>query len=317
MPILREDPFLKRHHAPCFSPATTLAAILALGSIGLPYVILSSGLLWPQSGTFVEQPRVTYAGQMVLLLAGSTGTATTPLSIAWSTDADYNAKFASSSRVVTLETAEIDVDGDGKNDYLGFNITVPLISSEQVAHAYAAFSFQYELSSQVQFQMQSLALLSASTPLPLPAALYIDGDLALTQRALLSSSNKLAYDRLALDLSSAAATFTWEALVASYADRDVRTAFSPSIPIWTSGRASAAPFVFTGRIRYPSTIARYHPDTAEIVKQVWVEYLVVFVGIAVVLRWVFGVLLRSGVVRTSLRIDRVPRVGAGAKEHVF
>ncbi|KAJ3174708.1 hypothetical protein HDU87_006957 [Geranomyces variabilis] len=317
MPILREDPFLKRHYAPCFSPATALAAILAVASIGLPYVILAFGSFWPAFGTFVEQPRVAYEGQMVLLLAGTTGAATTPLSIMWSTDANYNANFALSSRVVTLETAEIDVDGDGKNDYLNFNITVPLTSSEQVAHVYAAFSFQYGLSSQLQFQMQSLALLSTSTPSPSPTALYIDGDLALTQRVLLSSSNKLAYDTPALDLTSTAASFTWEALVASYADRDVRTVFNPSTPIWTSGAVSAAPFVFTGRIRYAQTTVTYSPSTAEVVKQVWVEYVVLFAGVAIVLRWVLGSLLRSGAVRTSLRIDRVPRVGAGAKEHVF
>ncbi|TPX58741.1 hypothetical protein PhCBS80983_g02932 [Powellomyces hirtus] len=320
MPILRAEPFLKNYYATWLSPASCLAILLYVGMFLLPFIIaFASGSFWIKVNTFLEQPSVVYTHELALLLEGASSTGN-PVGIVWSSNQDYNDVFRSNFRVATVQTSEIDGDSDGINDYMTFDISVPLLPTETINGARIAFFFQYSLSDKLRLRMQTLGIVSDSTALTTPSSIYVDGDLVLLQRNLLLRQDNFQYDKPVVNFTEArgadASALSWSRIVSRYADRDVRTIFQHEKPVWTAGRSTTEAFKISGRVRYPRQAVRYLPGLWEVLKYGWIQYLAYFILVGTILHWVMGLAYHRQIVRTSMRVDPLPRY-SGFKEHAF
>uniref|UniRef100_A0A3B3Q9S8 Transmembrane protein 231 n=1 Tax=Paramormyrops kingsleyae TaxID=1676925 RepID=A0A3B3Q9S8_9TELE len=86
-----------------------------------------------------------------------------------------------------------------------------------------------------------------------------------------------------------ASTYNLADIMEAYQERNVTTFLSSPAPVWTIGRASAAPFKLKAVIRYPVEIIRYPlrgttlPGFWEMVKFAWIQY----VSVLLIFLWVF------------------------------
>ena len=63
------EPYCKRHYAGIFSAAVAYRVIIPILAIIVSFVIaLATGDLWIKNSTFLEQPRVTFGYDIVLIL---------------------------------------------------------------------------------------------------------------------------------------------------------------------------------------------------------------------------------------------------------
>ncbi|TPX67413.1 hypothetical protein SpCBS45565_g03791 [Spizellomyces sp. 'palustris'] len=321
MPILHNEPFARRYHAPLISTASLLGALAAIAILILPFVFAYvSGSFWLKQNSFREQPQVMYKHEFMLLLEGVDRVSNNPVAVVWSSSPLYNQLHERTSRVAALQTSQIDVQRDGKYDYITFSASIPLLPTEAITHVRLALFFQYSLSERLRLQMQSMALFDSSTALP-ASSVYVDGDLRLVQRELLKRyGDNAAYNIPVVNFTKAIGpdpnALTWSSIMAGYARRDVRTNFAYETPIWTTGRAPTEPFVVSGRVAYSTDTIQYLPGAWEVLKNGWIQYLAYLILVGAVISWILGFAFRNQVVRTAVRVDQMPRYG-GFKAHAF
>ncbi|KAJ3113428.1 hypothetical protein HDU96_003401 [Phlyctochytrium bullatum] len=99
----------------------------------------------------------------------------------------------------------------------------------------------------------------------------------------------------------------WGNVISAFLDRNVRTTFEVSQPLWQHPRAAAQPFVLSGRVRFPEEKVLYRPGAFEVIKFAWMQYLAHAVVVGVLCRWVFVWAIRCQVVPTYVVVDVLPR----------
>ncbi|KAJ3104284.1 hypothetical protein HDU97_009360 [Phlyctochytrium planicorne] len=278
---------------------------------------------------------------LLLVLEGTTGPAgTAPLTLFYSNNPDINLLFEDNVRAVPIiKTTELDFNRDGLQDQLQFNITMPLLPNDSILRVRLALILRYELTSRFRFKMQTLALLDESTGIP-SQSLQVDGDLRIFQRNLLNTDeDSVQFDAPIVDLFGSGIgssqgwapldeTFgrsalgrwergrrgmgqAWSQIVASFLERNVRTTFAFTSPIWQSPRGQSEPFTLTGRVRFPEDKFLYRPGSLEVIKFGYIQFLAHFVLVASVCRWIFVWAIKSQIVATHVAVDVLPRYQPG------
>ncbi|KAJ3299027.1 hypothetical protein HK104_010042 [Borealophlyctis nickersoniae] len=227
MIALFSQPYARRFYAPLISTASiiTLAAFVAL--LILPFVFAyASGSFWLKENTFRQQPSIRYTDQLLLLLEGtdtSSGTAT-PTALAWSTSVLYNQAVDANARVTTIQTAEVDEDFDGLNDYMTFTLSTPLKDTESITHVRLALVLNYQLQATLRLSMTSLLVIDASTAIP-SSSLHVDGDVNLVQRVLVKGqTDNTLYDAPPINFTQIIGVdgnaARWKNILGEYNQRD-------------------------------------------------------------------------------------------------
>ncbi|KAJ3194588.1 hypothetical protein HK101_002345 [Irineochytrium annulatum] len=319
MYTLLSVPFNRHFRASVCSQATAFGIVLAAVTVIIPYVVaILSQSFWLKENSFREQPSVLYTHALLLYVEGQTHSPsnlvqTQQLSLFFSTDPGMNSLFEDGVRAVaSIKTAERDYDRDGMADALHFSVLVPLLDQDDVMRVRIVFLLQYELMTVCRLSMQSLAIIDEGTTLP-AQSLYLDGDLRLTQRRILSAGvDDITYDRPAVNFSVATSgpdtmSLSWNRILGAYADRDVRTEVNLARPSWTHGRGSGQPLNITGRIRYPEDRVFYRPGPFEVVKFAWVQYLALLAIVGFITGSMFHWAVKYQIVPTHVIVDGMPR----------
>ncbi|KAJ3210026.1 hypothetical protein HDU67_005709 [Dinochytrium kinnereticum] len=314
---------------------------------------------WLKESSFREQPAVLYMKDLLLVLEGSTGSNSSsevPLVLFYSNNPEINVLFEDNVRAVpTIKTSELDFNRDGLADQLLFNISMPLLPSDRILRARLALILRYELTSRFRLKMQTMALIDESTSIP-AQSLTVDGDLRLFQRGLLDTvSDNIQFDTPVIDYFGTSGSSTrnwapvdagvgasslsisvarnggmaggkrgmaqaWSQVVGAFLDRNVRTTYLFTNPLWLSPRAQSEPFALTGRIRFPEDRIAYRPGALEVIKFAWIQFLAHFVVVATLCRWIFVWSIKCQIVSTHVAVDVLPRhhtVASGFKTYPF
>ena len=99
---------------------------------------------WLKENTYEEQPRIRYKRQLLLMASGSTATSDQAYWI-FGTHPSYNRLSPANFKMCTVQVAEVDSNFDGINDYLLFNVTIPLALNERIYQVQLALIFEYQL----------------------------------------------------------------------------------------------------------------------------------------------------------------------------
>uniref|UniRef100_A0A3P8NV42 Transmembrane protein 231 n=1 Tax=Astatotilapia calliptera TaxID=8154 RepID=A0A3P8NV42_ASTCA len=232
----------------CTKATLFLVVVLCLTYIPPLLVAYRSQGFWIKRSTYEEQPVVRFQYQTLLVAA----TSTRGEYVAWSTFPQLNNMLGANLRIPAVTVREEDQNQDGKLDLLVFQLQLPLKPNEQVYSIQLLLTFSYQLFRMSTVVMQSLAYMQHSSSVP-GAKLFISGDLRLQQRTPLPHRGLYnIYNVSVIDGSSPfASAYDLENIIRSYQNRNLTTVLSCPIPVWTIGRAAAAPFEFKAEIRYP------------------------------------------------------------------
>ncbi|XP_019360859.1 PREDICTED: transmembrane protein 231 [Gavialis gangeticus] len=264
----------------CSAAALGLALLGALTYVPPLLVAYRSHGLWRTLAAYREQPSVRFRYEALLLAT----TAAPGGGLAWSTFPAFNRLQGERLRVPLVATREEDKNQDGKMDQLHFKLELPLKPAEEVLGAQLILTFSYQLHRMSTFVMQSMAFLQFFSPIP-GSQLYVNGDLKLQQRQLLSHRGlDTRYNISVINGTSPfARDYDLTNIIAAYQDRNVTTVLADPNPVWLIGRAANAPFIINATIRYPVEVILYQPGFWEMIKFAWIQY----VSILLIFLWVF------------------------------
>lgn len=274
-------PALIRYRSSVCTKATLFVVIVVCLTYIPPLLVAyrSQGF-WMKTSTYEEQPVVRFQYEVLLVAS------TSPQGdyVAWSTFPHFNHMQGERLRIPTVSVREEDDNLDGKSERLLLKMTLPLKPEEQLYSLQLLLSFSYQLFRMSTVAMQSLAYVHFSSSVP-GARLFISADLRLEQKVpLLHRGLYNIYNVSVVDSSSPfAKTYELENIIRKYQKRNLTTVLSNSMPVWTPGRASSAPFELNAEIRYPLEVITYRPGFWETIKFAWIQY----VSVLLIFLWVF------------------------------
>lgn len=274
-------PALVRYRSSVFSKATLfMLVVLCLTYIPPLLVAYRSQGFWVKTSSYEEQPVVRFQYEMVVVAS----TSVQGDYVAWSTFPHLNHLQGAHLRVPAVSVREEDDNQDGKHDRMLLQMTLPLSPEEQLYSLQLLLTFSYQLYRMSTVAMQSLVYMHFSSAVP-GARLFVSGDLRLQQKAPLPHRGLYnIYNVSVIDGSSPfARAYELEHIIRKYQQRNLTTVLSNSMPVWTPGRAAAAPFELSLEIRYPLEVITYRPGFWETIKFAWIQY----VSVLLVFLWVF------------------------------
>lgn len=289
-----------------------------LATIVLPFVLAySSHGFWMKDNTFFEQPDSRFKHAALVQLDGENGG--NPMALQWSSDGRVNELYGDSLREATIRASEKDSNTDGVTDTHTIHISVPLGSAEHVYRATVLLFFDVSLSQRSSFRMDAVASLNlVSGGVPLTGAQY-DADLVFSQRSALPAggpertpySNQALFDPLAMRTHGEASV---GAVLAQNTERDhiitlerEQVLYSLSSVSTVDESTNPGEVDVTIRLRIPKSAIWYTPDTAEVLKFAWVQYVSV-----AILVWYGLSSLASAVFRKQIFESRVVAEGVGS-----
>lgn len=274
-------PALIRYRSSVCTKATLfMVVVLCLTYIPPLLVAYRSQGFWVKTSSYEEQPVVRFQYEVMVVAS----TSAQGDYVAWSTFPNFNHLQGAHLRIPAVSVREEDDNLDGKSDRLLLQMSLPLKPEEQLYSLQLLLTFSYQLFRMSTVVMQSLVYVQFSSAVP-GARLFISGDLRLQQRAPLPHRGLYnVYNISVIDSSSPfASAYEVERIIQKYQQRNLTTVLSNSIPVWTPGRASSAPFELSAEIRYPLEVITYRPGFWETIKFAWIQY----VSVLLVFLWVF------------------------------
>lgn len=274
-------PALIRYKSSVCSKATLfVVVVVCLTYIPPLLVAYRSQGFWIKTSSYEEQPVVRFQYEVIVVAS------TSPQGdyVAWGTFPHFNHLQGAHLRVPAVSVREEDDNQDGKCERLLLQMTLPLKPEEQLYSLQLLLTFSYQLFRMSTVAMQSLVYVHFSSAVP-GARLFITGDLRLQQKAPLPHRGLYNfYNVSVIDSSSPfASAYELEHIIRKYQQRNLTTVLSNSMPVWTPGRASTAPFELSAEIRYPLEVITYRPGFWETIKFAWIQY----VSVLLVFLWVF------------------------------
>ncbi|XP_018606966.1 transmembrane protein 231 isoform X2 [Scleropages formosus] len=260
-------PALLRYRTTVCTKATLfVVAVLCVTYTAPLLVAYRSHGFWLKRSSYEEQPRVRFQYQLLLIAA----TSTNGDYVAWSTFSNFNSLQGNNLRIPSVSAREEDQNQDGKLDRLNLQLELPLRPEEQIYSVQLLVTFSYQL------------FYSSSVP---GSQLFISGDLRLHQREpLLHRGLDTRYNVSLINANSPfSSSYDLAQIIEMYQERNLTTVLSSPNPVWTIGRAAAAPFQLKAVIRYPVEVISYQPGFWEMVKFAWVQY----VSVLLIFLWVF------------------------------
>lgn len=149
MAVYFYQPFTKQYHANVVSTVGLFALASAAALVILPFVFAyMTPAFWLKNQVYFEQPKVQFQNEIVAELSVSDSSIANgqPQTLVFGTEQSFNQFYSETVRVPVVKTAEVDVNSDGKPDYLSFSLTFPLTQTETVQAVRLALAFQCQLS---------------------------------------------------------------------------------------------------------------------------------------------------------------------------
>ncbi|ORX80212.1 hypothetical protein BCR32DRAFT_268989 [Anaeromyces robustus] len=311
MLVLFSQPFSRHFHAPLCSTATFILTIYHVLWIIVPYIIAySTRSFWLKENTYRVQPQVSFKHELILLVEGIIE-GTSPIetfSYVYGTYPGYNNFYKSNVRVPLIKTSEIDINRDSLNDYMRFEISMPVFKNESVYRTRVAFVYDYQIPD-FPLIMESLGILDLSTPIP-GSQVSVDGELLFIQNELLQMGTiRNKYNVACLNFTNPwdynMYNWSWETLIENYMERNEKTELKVNYPIWKT-EGSAEDFKITGKIRYNKQLIHYRPSLLEVLKNAWIQYLAFYILLGILLKPFKAFIFENQVIRTRMTVDRVP-----------
>ena len=327
--------FVRRrfHASGGFSAACVYKILSVLALVIIPFLVaFGSHNFWLKRSTYFEQPLIQFKHKVAVVLEGFAdgdggGAARRPLSLFWSSVPLMNDVFEANLRSPILRSWADDHNRDGTPDALHVFLRFPLNEGEHVHQVTSVATFDYQLRDRVKLQMEAMAVVQHGSAVP-GAALAADGTLELAQRipfSVRAGFQELYRGEDLLPASSSppasARDVVIPAIVQRYEQRNFTARFDVPYPLWSgsSGLPAAGvtqrSFALNMTFRVPSEQdIRYTPDTSELLKFAWIQYLAIFFVFYYLLQILDRHVFENQVVET--RVD-TEGVYAGPKLHRF
>jgi len=312
MLVLFSQPFSRHFHAPLCSTATFILIVYHVLWIIVPYIIAySTKSFWLKENTYRVQPQVTFKHDLILLVEGIIE-GTSPVetfSYVYGTYPGYNNFYKSFVRVPIIKTSEIDSNRDLLNDYMKFDISMPMYKNESVYRTRVAFVYEYQIPN-FPLIMESLGILDLSSPIP-GSEVYVDSELLFKQNNILQmGAIRNRYNTPCLNFTNAwdynIYSWSWEKVIEEYMDRNERTELKINYPLWKTDRSFDEDFKIKGKIRYNQQVIHYRPSVLEVLKNAWIQYLAFYILLGILLKPFKAFIFENQVIRTRMTVDRVP-----------
>ena len=299
---IHREPLYRRYYATYFSPSFLYGLVFGFLLIILPLIIAyNSTGFWYKEGTYFEQPHVNYRYQAIVEVYGTAGfdrSASSrlredihqkPLLLYYSSSSKLNQMHGKEFRPATIQSAEFDDDRDGINERLEFNMVMPLGADEQVTGVSAILLNDVTLSERARYQFDAASLIRFDGGSAINN-LRIDGDVMMRQSWPLSTkgSYKVPYSGdplLTREITpgTSEGDVSIEAILAQSASRNLSTVFKPTYSIasrpYEPSMVDVDPryFNMTVTMRVPQQPIWYTPNTSEVLKWAWMQYISFFV----------------------------------------
>jgi hypothetical protein len=295
---IHREPLYRRYYATYTSPSFLYGLVFGFLLLILPLIIAyNSTGFWYKEGIYYEQPHVNYRYQAVVEVYGTTGydrstssqmradVQQKPLLLYYSSSSKLNQMNGKHFRPATIQSAELDDDRDGINERLEFNMIMPLAPTEQVTGVTAMLLNDVVLSEAGKYKFDAATLVSFDGASAMQN-LNIDGDVFIRQAWPLTTKGgyKSPYSGdplLATEIEpgTSASDLSIQSVMAEMASRNFSTVFKPTYTLATRSHEpsmvgmSNRYFNMTVTMRVPEQQVWYTPNTSEVLKWAWMQYV--------------------------------------------
>jgi len=292
------------------------AVVFTFLLIFLPLIIAyNSASFYLRDEIYFEQPQVKYRYQAIVQMFGKNEPSGAPLNIFYSTSAAIN-NLNSNIRIPLFQSAELDDNRDGITDRIEVNIQMPLGFNESITRMDALFYETMTISNRVKYVFDGISFVSYDSNVPM-GTLQIDGDILLRQTQTLLSKGgfRAPYESdplLSITPRTSANDISLKNILLQSASRNLSTVFSPSYQY--AERTSVlsidddkTPKIFNTTItmRIPVQPIRYSPNTSEVLKFAFIQYIAFFAVVAFALFRVNSFVFRHQLIYTRAVADIV------------
>ncbi|GLC34480.1 hypothetical protein PLESTM_000203300 [Pleodorina starrii] len=210
--------------------------------------------------------------------------------LVWSTSDTTNAVFSNNFAPASVQVSDEDLNNDGKPDIINFRASVA--SSFPIHSVKALLQFTYSLAGNLQLDMYSLAYLAYSSPVQ-GDTLFTDGELVLQAKNQIGDRRYNSVYNVPILNSTTPSVQTavqptlaleMQSILSNYLSRNYTTLYTNNYPVWTAGTRNS--FELRMRIRIPpNQVAYYRPQTIEMLKFGWIQWLATFIVLWYLIQW--------------------------------
>ncbi|RZF46071.1 hypothetical protein LSTR_LSTR004784 [Laodelphax striatellus] len=270
-------PVLYTYKGRLFSKATALIIFTTFLTFFLPLLFaFKTHGFWLKSASYREKPDVSFKYEYFFML--HTERIVEPI-ICTSVPV-LNNVFKNRNSCPIIRVKEDDINADGFNDVLSFELEALLNNDENVFGLTLILIFEYNLYSHCYLEMESMAVIQEMTSMP-GSRFDIAADLQLIQKSPMNPRIRHTMYRDPIFHSN---SFNLQETFKEYSMRNLSTRLTNSYSTWTYGRAITDPFILKVQIDYPETLVTYQPGFWQEIKWSWTQYFSVLVPIILVFR---------------------------------
>lgn len=270
-------PYERRFVAQRCSPAYCLYVLCWLALVLVPvFVTFSTDSVWVKESSYHEQPRVSFAHDLMVVLSGDARNE----AVGWGTRADLDPLLPERVRVPILRSSSVDKNFDGVPDTWRLSLDLPTGNiSEGYRHLMLLAVYNFELREKVRERIGALAALDLASPFP-ATGVSVQGKWRLQQDLPLPVTHDVrdvyAENPLAVDYRSSWATrhqpIRVAALLERYAERN-ETVYLEQVlpPVWDYAPRDS--FRLELRIDVAPQTVKFVPGAPEVLKLAWMQLL--------------------------------------------
>jgi len=305
-------PYVRHFVAPRLSPAYLLHLFGLLGVILIPlYATFGSGNVWVKESSYREQPRVTFANDLLFVLSGRT----TAEAVGWSTRQELRALLPSEIVVPAVRASALDVNHDSVPDELRLTLEIPLATvTSGFQRLLLLAAYRYELHEKVAEHIGGLVTVDVSTPY-LATGVWLRGRARLRQHLPFQEQQTprtiYAQSPLEIDLKSSWAAKNYpislRALLDRYAARNETMYLEQTaLPVWDYSPRDY--FSVELVLDAQPELVQYRPGAAQLLKFAWMQVLAFFFPVYLVVRAFQSFAYSNQIVETYV-VPQVPLKG--------
>ncbi|XP_037094300.1 transmembrane protein 231-like [Pollicipes pollicipes] len=259
---------------------------------------------WLKVDAYREQPDIHFKHNVMVIV----DTNHPDNYLIWSTFPSLNAMVRENVRAPIVSSFEDDVNRDGKNDDLHFDLEFPLLDGEHVHGIKLLLGFDFKLYTMVRLHMDCLAYVASSSAIP-SGKLTVLGDLKFHQREPLKhrGRNDLYNQDIIIADSLEPEDYDIGAILGRYAARNLTTHLDNQYFIWSPNGASSSAFLLRLHLKYPEQTIMYTPGVWQVLKMAWVQYLAILVVFAMIIAKVKEYVFTNQLVPTWNELSNVPK----------
>ncbi|EFJ52331.1 hypothetical protein VOLCADRAFT_102995 [Volvox carteri f. nagariensis] len=272
------EPLCRRYYGNFIGEAMWFRVVAYLAAIVLAAVIAyATGGAWVRLKPTNVQATVHYTQDALLVFEGQQSGQV----LVWSTSETTNSVFSNNFTPASVQVVEEDLNNDGKPDTIDFWASVA--SNFPIHSVKALLQFNYSLTGSLQLDMSCLAYLTHSSSIQ-GSTLFTDGELVL------QAKNQIRDRRFN-----------------SVYNVPILNSTAPNVQTAVQGGTRKG-FELRMRIRIPANqIIYYRPQTIEMLKFAWIQWLATFIVLWYLLQWVEWFVFSFHLVETRIVSDFQPR----------